>query len=312
MLRKIEDFLKELLYATSGTAFLVFTVMLMLLLCNIINTTLFLSSNAWMIVMIPLAFALPFLVFRNSRGGDGYIPTTNFSLPKKIHIPTIVFSSLVIFLGSSLLKLLIFEGKYTEFSLYNSFFAHRNGSVWNDIYLVLAFCIIPPVLEGIVFRGIFIKEHDKRGRLVVTVFSSLMFSLLTFSFEELIPRFFLGVMLCIVLYATDSITTAVAIHIAYNFFAVFFEPTVVSIKNVSSSYTLFAFLLAIATLVMGIFLFSHLSRLYKKYSHDQFGHNFVRSTPKEKSFWNLVELCTSIPSIACFVLYLIATLVIQV
>ncbi len=312
MLKKIREYLLELLWAPSGTAFLTFAIMLLLSVFNLINTTLYFSGNGWMVLMLPIAFLVPSYFFWISRGGSKYVPTVNFGMPEKAHIPTIIFSSALLFLGSSLIKMLIIDGKYIEFPLYNTFFAHRNGNLFNDIYLLLIFCIIPPIFEGIIFRGAFIKEHDKRGRLVVTVFSSLMFAILSFSFEELIPRFFVGIILCIILYATDSLVLTIAIHIAYNFFAVFFEPTIVSIKTVSSNYELFAFMLAILTVAIAIALFANLSRLYRKYSHEKFGENFVKSTSKEKSFWNLVELCTSIPSIACFVLYFVVTLIIGI
>lgn len=301
-----------MLWAPSGTALLTFAIMLMLSLFNLINTTLFFSGNGWMILMLPLAFIPASFIFWISRGGKKYMPTIHFEMPKKRHITTIILSTLLLFLGSALIRMLFLDGRYIEFSLYNTFFAHRNGSLFNDIYLVLMFCIVPPIFEGIIFRGVFVKEHDKRGRLVVTLFSSLMFSLFGFDFGELIPRFFIGTMLCIVLYATESITLTIALHIAYNFFAVFFEPTIVSIKTVSSNYELFAFLLVLVTLTIAILLFSNLSGLYKKYSKEKFAESFVRSTPKEKSFWNIVELGTSIPSIACFVLYLIVTLIIEI
>lgn len=312
MLKKIREYLLELLWAPSGTALLTFAIMLLLSIFNLINTSLYFSGNWWMIIMLPIAFIVPFYFFRLSRGGKNYVPTVNFGMPEKAHLPTVIFSSALLFLGSALIKMLIIDGKYIEFPLYNTFFAHRNGNLFNDIYLLLMFCIIPPIFEGIIFRGAFIKEHDKRGRLVVTVFSSLMFSILSFSFEDFVPRFFVGVMLCIILYATDSLILTIAIHIAYNFFAVFFEPTIVSIKTVSSNYELFAYMLAILTLAIAIALFAHLSRLYRKYSHDKFGESFVKSTRKEKSFWNLVELCTSIPSIACLVLYFVVTLLIGI
>ena len=312
MLRKIRDKLLEMLFAPSGAALLVCAIMLLLSLFNLINTTVFYSGNGWMLLMIPISFAVPMFFFWISRGGRKYLPTLHFDLPKKVHIPTIFFSFLLLISGSSLIKLLTVDGKYTEMPLYNAFFAHRNGSVWNDLYLVLAFCIVPPILEGIIFRGALIREHDKRGRLVTVVFSSLMYALLGFSFSELIPRFLISVLLCIVLYATSSITLSIAMHIAYNFFAVFFEPTIVSIKNVSSNYELFAFILALVTLAVAIMTFTHLSKLYRKYSRDQFGENSRRSTPREKSFWNLVELCSSIPALACFVLFLIVTLIISI
>ncbi|MBO5715370.1 MAG: CPBP family intramembrane metalloprotease [Clostridia bacterium] len=312
MIKKIKDFFSELLCASSGTAFIVFLTMLLLSIFNVISTTFLTSGNTWMLPVILISFLVPFFIFRASRGGKKYLPTLHLSIPRRIHVPTIIFSTLFIILGSTLLKLLIFSGKYTDFPLYSIFFAHRNGSIWRDIYFILAFCIIPPILEGLVFRGVIIKEHDRRGRLTSTVFSSVLFALLGFSAQELFPRFFLGIVLCIILYATDSIFITVSIHIAYNIFAVFIEPTLVSLKNVSANFELFAFMLAIVTIIVAITLFSHLSRLYRKYSHYKFGENFVRSTPRERTFWHLVELMLSIPAIACYILFVVVTLITEI
>ena len=98
----------------------------------------------------------------------------------------------------------------------------------------------------------------------------------------------------------------------YNFFAVFFEPSLIALKNVSSNFELFVYMIAILALVMAIFLFTRLSHLYKKYSHDKFGENMVRTTNRQKSFWNTVELLTSIPAIACYVLFMIVTLILAI
>ncbi len=309
MLKKIKDFLKEMIYSPSGTAAIVLLVMLFIAIFNLINTALLFSDNWWMIPMLVIAFSVPLLLFRATRGGKKYVPTIHLNLPRKHHIPTVVFSILLLTLGSTLLKLAFVDGKYVELPLYNAFFAHRNGKLFNDLYLVLSFCIIPPVLEGLLFRGIIIKEHDKKGRMTTAIFSAFLFALLGFSFELFIPNFFVGIVLCIVLYATESLATAVAIHIAYNFFAVFVEPTFVSVKNISSNYELFAFVIAIFTLISAILLFSHLSRLYRKYSHDKFGKSSTRSTSRERTFWNLTELFLSIPAIACYIVFIVVTLI---
>lgn len=308
MLKKIKNFFLEMIYESSGTAFVVFLTMLLLSIFNFINSALLFSNNWFMIPMIALAFVLPFLLFRATRGGKKYLPTIHLELPKKYHIQTILLSFLLLILGATFLKLIFINERYLEFPLYNAFFAHRNGNLFNDLYLVLTFCIIPPVLEGLIFRGMIIREHDKRGRMTTVLFSSLLFALLGFNFELFLPRLFIGIVLCIVLYATNSIATSIAIHIAYNFFAVFVEPTLVSVKNVSANYELFGFIVLILALLVAILLFKHLEKLYRKYSHDRFGESFVKSTPRERTFWHLVELLTSIPAFACYVLFIFVSL----
>lgn len=312
MLKKIKKLALNVLFSSSGAALIVLCVMLLLSLFNLINTRILFSTNAWMLLMLPVAFLVPFLIFCASRGEKMRVPTLHLGTLKRVHIPTILFSTLLLILGSTLLKIAFFEGKYTEFSLYGAFFAHRNGSLWNDLYLVIAFCIVAPSLEGLLFRGALIKEHDRRGRLTATVFSSIFFALLGFSFEELAQRFFLGALLCIVLYATDSLALTVAMHAVYNIFAVFVEPMLISLKNISSNVALFVFLLAILTLAVAVCLFSHLSRLYRKYSHDRFGESFTRSTPHERTFWHLIELLLSVPAIACYVLFIIVSIILNI
>ena len=295
----------------SGTATLSLLIMILITVSNFINVGLLFSNNFWMIPMLAISFLAPVLLFKATHGGKKYIPTFHLNLPKKYHIPTIVFSILLLAFASTLLKLAFINDKYVELPLYNAFFAHRNGKLLNDLYLILSFCIIPPILEGIVFRGIMIKEHDKQGRMTVTVFSALFCAMLGFSFEMFIPNFFVGIILCIILYATESLATAIAIHIAYNFFAVFIEPTFVSVKTVSSNYELFSFIVAISALIMVIFLLSHLSKLYNKYSHDKYGKNKTRSMPRERTFWNLATLLTSIPAIVCYILFFVITIMLR-
>lgn len=312
MLKKIRDFLLEMLFAPSGPTLLVFCIMLLLSIFNLINTKLLLSSNALLLLMVPISFLLPLFPFWLSRGGKKYVPTHHLELPKKAHIKVILLSGLTLIFGSTLLKLFFIGERYTEFHLYQTFFANRSGNIFNDIYLLLAFCIVPPLFEALVFRGVFITEHDRRGRLSATIVSSLFFALLGFDFAELPQRFFMGALLCAVLYATESIAATAALHIVYNFYAVFVEPTLISLKSVSSSYELFLYGWAICALLCVFLLLLSLSKLYKKYSHDRFGENFVRSTPKERTLWHLVELLLSIPALACYVLFAVVTMLVTI
>jgi hypothetical protein len=177
--------------------------------------------------------------------------------------------------------------------------------------LFLAFCIIPPILEAFIFRGAILKELDKRGRLTATLCSSILFALLGFNMLELLPRFLIGCILCMMIYATDSIILSATMHIAYNIFAVFIEPTLVSMKNVSSNFVLFTFIVTIIVLVVGILLMSGLSRLYHKYSHDKFGINTTKSTSRRKTLHFFTEFMFSLPAIACYVVFVIVSLLTQ-
>ncbi len=309
MMKKIKDLLAEILFSSSGTTYLSLAIMLFLAFFNLINRALLLGTNALMLPMVSVAFVCPFWISRASRGNKMKIPSFHLALPKRIHLPTVALGTLVLFFGSALLKFAFYDEVYTEFSLYGAFFARRNGSVWNDIYIAFAFCIVPPLLEGIIYRGAVIKELDKHGRLTAVLFSSLFFALVGLNGTELLPRFFAGALLCMILYATDSLAVSIGVHIAYNLYATFAEPTIVSLKHVSSSPELVALLLALVTLALSASMLSHLSRLYKKYSHDRFGKSAKRSTPRAKTAHDLAELMLSPAAIACYVFFIAVNLI---
>ena len=311
MIKKIKEYLLKILFSNYAAILLAFSVMLLLCLFNLINTV-FLASSTWtMLLFIPLAFCVPLAFFILSRK-ERYFPSYHFAKIKKYHVPTIIYSFFLLIFASILLKSTFFESIYTSFSLYNTFSADIQGGFFKKLYLILSFCIIPPILEELVYRGIIIKEYDKRGRLTATLISSILFSLLGFNVYEIPQRFFMGIILCILLYATGSIFICVAIHILYNVFALFFEPTLVSLKYISSNSSTFLLLITVATLIMATCLCSHLSRLYNKYSKDKNYVNFKRSTPRERTFWHFLELFISTPSLACVLLFAITTLILNI
>ena len=311
MTKKLKNYLLKLLFGDYGAILLSFSIMVLLSVFNLINTVFF-SSTIWgMLLFVLLAFVPPLAIFIASRT-QKYFPTLHLGSLKKYHIPTIVYSFFLLIFGSVMLKFIFFDEQYTTFSLYNAFFAELDGGLLKKIYLFFSFCVLPPILEGIVYRGILIKQYDVRGRLTSSVVSSLLFALLGFNINEIPQRFFMGVVLCIVLYATSSILISVTIHILYNIFALCFEPIFVSLKNISANASAFLLLILIATLIMATCLCSHLCRLYHKYSRDKNYNNFKRSTPRERTFWHVVELFISAPAIACYVFFITAVIIMNI
>ena len=311
MIKKIGRFFSEMIGSHIGSAFLTLVIMLLLSIFNLWNSTLPVTANVLMIPILLLAFALPILGFVALRGGKQYIKSFSLNLPSKSHVPTIIWATLLIFFGSTLLKLVFVDGKYIDFPLYSTFVAHRNGNFLIDLYLILAFCLIPPLLESFIFRGIALKDLEKRGRLTATICSSVLFALLGFDMLELLPRFFVGCVLCMVFYATDSIVLAATMHVAYNIFATFIEPTLVSVKNVSANFELFIFIVLIITLTCAFLLLSSLSSLYQKYAHEKFGINTTKSTSRKYTIRFIGEFLLSIPTILCFVVFVVMILINQ-
>ena len=300
-----------MLFSNLSALLLCFAVTLLLASFNFINSV-FLSSSIWsMLFFIPLAFCPSIAIFLLSKK-QRYLITKHLCKIKKYHIPAIIYSILLLIFGSLFLKFIFIDGQYTAFSLYNTFFAKIDGGFAKQLYLLLTFCIIPPIFEGIIYRGILIKEYDKRGRMCATLVSSTLYALLGFDFSLVPQRFFMGALLCILLYATSSIIVSISANIIYNIFALYFEPIFISLKKVSANANTFSQLILIASLIMATCLCSHLFRLYKKYSKDKNYLNFKKSTPRERTFWHLVELLLSAPALSCYVLFLVTVAIINI
>ena len=70
-------------------------------------------------------------------------------------------------------------------------------------------------------------------------------------------------------------------------------------------------IIAIIMLTSAIFLLSNLSQLYQKYAHDKFGTNITKSTSRAGTLHFFGEYMLSIPAIACYVVFVIVSLLTQ-
>ena len=103
-----------------------------------------------------------------------------------------------------------------------------------SIFGILAVCILAPVLEEFLLRGIIMHYLKKYGIIINIAISSLAFAILHFSPDTFIVMFFLGVLLGVIRVLTNSIWPCIIAHSANNFFAyiLMFAPEFLSESNI--------------------------------------------------------------------------------
>ena len=296
-------------YSKTGSLFAVLSVYLLLILSNIINTYLLNGSNNFIIVFLIFSMVLPALFWFFIRENKRYIPSLRLNSPKKEHILPIVLSFVLLVSGSVILNMIFSGENYIIFSIYNTFYAETDQGFFNILYTVLAFAILPAILEEFIFRGILCAEFEGDGTLCAVVASSLFFSFLDFSFGSLPVRFFVGIVLAIILYAADSLICSAILHVAYNLFVIFAQPILVSFKDVSANVELFVFLLLAVMIVSLILLVSRLSKLYRVYSEKNISSDYTKSVPIQKMPIAFAEILLSVPAICCYAVFLIASII---
>ena len=81
---------------------------------------------------------------------------------------------------------------------------------------LIAFAIVPAVVEEYVFRGVVLGEYLKIETGAAVLISSIFFALLHFSFGSVLYGFFFGCVFAIVRIATENLTYTVVMHLIFN------------------------------------------------------------------------------------------------
>lgn len=122
--------------------------------------------------------------------------------------------------------------------------------------LLLAVCVIAPVLEEILFRGIIMKILAPYGFFVAALISSIAFAMLHLSPTGFFVIFFLGMVMAAIRYISGSIFACMVFHAMNNFYSVLQLIFKEQLEVMGISYIIF--------IIVTGFLFPFIMLLYKK------------------------------------------------
>jgi uncharacterized protein len=128
-----------------------------------------------------------------------------------------------------------------------------------NVFVVLSNIIAAPILEELLFRGIFLKGLlEKYNPAFAIIFSSILFAVLHIYPWHIVLMLFVGLLQGWLYYRTRSLPMCIILHSLYNFGLYFLKTDLVY----HQSYLIFSFILVCLVLGFGIWL---LSRLFNKY-----------------------------------------------
>jgi len=130
-----------------------------------------------------------------------------------------------------------------------------------DFFLILtSLCIVAPITEELLFRGIIVKLLDRYGTLFTIIMSSLAFAIVHFNPAGVITTFLLGIIMCILRLGTGSIFSCMMFHMTNNFFAfmlMIFEGDISLPNEVFLPLTIFLAVLFIILMIIFLCFFSN-------------------------------------------------------
>lgn len=256
-------------------------------------------------------FMLPSLFFCTFRGSE-YSRVLRLRMPSVSCILILICALLCMICGSCVVEFfmsLVFpESMAATASAGKAAFAMNSG-IFDGLYLVLAFAVLPAATEEFLFRGIILAEYGKTGIFCSVMMSSLAFAMCHLSLARLPVYFFCGIILAIVAYATRSVIATMIVHAVYNIFVLFFEGYIFHLaekQNINA--VLFIIIAAGIALLAASFMCFEASALYKTYALENLPSDYVQ-TGKKKRFGAALRAVFSPTFISFALIYIIVVFV---
>ncbi len=235
-------------------------------------------------IIIPVLVGLFMMVKRGEKESLGFQGFPIYLLPLVIILPIVSQPFVnVVTLPISFILNIFFDLGDTAIPAPNG-----PGSVAAAIF---TFCILAPVIEEVLCRGVFISLLKGHGAVVSIGASALAFTLLHFSPTEFIVVFFLGVILGAIRYLTNSLWCSIIAHSANNLFAFIVQLL---------PQTAIGFVFSLISIV----LFPLLAYLFIRFAP----RVNIAGMFREKG----AKMCVSVGAILCFLTYVLYALLILV
>lgn len=240
------------------------------------------DENPYLAVVILqlLIYVVPALFYCRVRGRE-FTGRLRIRLPKPGHILLIFYASVFLICGNALISMGMYHilpelfassaaSGYAAFAM--------NSGIFDGMYMVIAFAILPAVTEELLFRGIIVGEYEDYGPTFAVLLSALTFAMSHFNLARLPVYLFCGIVLALVLYATRSLIAAVIVHTLNNVSVLLLEKYVLHIAEKQNiSMILFIIILVTIALVSLILLCSEAGGIYRGYAEDALPVDYGRS-----------------------------------
>ena len=268
------------------------------------------TDNVYLVIVVLqlLVFLLPTFIYCKLKG-KGYAKRLRLLPPRADALFCPIIASVVLISGEILLGvgLKSFFDISEGFSLYGVYSAIGTSKASNLLYVIFAFALIPALCEEFLFRSVLICEYESCGVFTAVVASSILFSVIHFNPEKLPIYLFSGIILAITLYATRSVISSITVHFIYNIFGLFGQKYMSTFMDMTGSYELFVFLVALVFLIFLVLLFAEVGRLYAYHAEKNRDSSYV--LPRKEKKGKLAEALLSPTYLVCLLLFVIVAVV---
>ena len=247
----------------------------------------------FMAVVALLLPALGYFLYR----GEGYRASLRLHLPAARYIPLLVAAFFALVSGSLLLSRLT-GGADTLGNTVVPFDTAPPSTVWEMILFFLGGGILPALLEEFFFRGIVTVEYERRGAVRAVLMSAALFALLHFDAPNLLAHLFSGVLLSLLLFATNSLVATAIVHAAMSLLLLFAQHYLNALYDYTGTVQLYLFIFTAILLVSLLFFTRSCARIYR--TRDERGLDDPRrAVPYNVQFYTVLDALCAPTVIVC-------------
>lgn len=89
-------------------------------------------------------------------------------------------------------------------------------TLWDRLAYLLSVMVAAPILEELLFRGAFQRGLESRGKWFSIIIAGAFFGTMHMSYDSVIPKILMGIVMCYVVYCSGSIFLSIIIHMINN------------------------------------------------------------------------------------------------
>lgn len=89
-------------------------------------------------------------------------------------------------------------------------------NIWDRLSCVFLLVIVAPVMEELAMRGVMQRGLEGKSKWFSILITGIFFGLLHLSYYSFIPKVLMGILMCYIVYITDSIYSSIIIHMVNN------------------------------------------------------------------------------------------------
>ena len=292
-------------------ALLILGIFLLLLLSHLVETVLSRTAEYFAVILLQLLiFLAPAILYAKLRGKT-FVKKLRLRLMRREHIWFTACMLMVMITGSLLVSILTggISSLSGSFTLYSTFTAQFDGSFWKVLYAIVAYALLPAFGEELIFRGILCAEYERFGVPVAVTFSALLFAMVHFSFPLFPVYAFLGALLALTLYATQSILPVMLLHLFYNVFGLFGQPYLSAFYVYAGSNEIFLFCLLVLFLLFSAFAVGEARKIYHGYATRNVDSSYAPRLERAMLLPAFLSAGRSPALVACLLLWLTLSLI---